>query len=299
MPTPLYDALVAKVRDWSNKKETATIPDSVIQDCVRWGADECYRLLRVPPLENIVTYTIAAEDNENEAVSGYPNSTKYTRIPVPEDLTEFSFIRLKPSATNQLGQVFNEVPDARTFFDPYAEKYSRYNWMYLNGSIYILPQVEVGTVLEIHYYRRLPDLDALYTVSAVNYILGVADADQPYLVLSDISNGTSLYFAGAGINERVFNSQVEAQAYADTQPLTTVTAKYYEGTEAPNWLRDQNERLLMFAALYFMGGYLFDEAMEARYEKKMREGIASLNSEEKFRKAKGGNVRMNFNGPLI
>jgi len=37
MATPRYDALVAKVRDWSNKPEVNTIPDSVIQDCLSYS----------------------------------------------------------------------------------------------------------------------------------------------------------------------------------------------------------------------------------------------------------------------
>lgn len=299
MPTPLYDGLVKKVRDWSNRKEVATIPTSVIQDCLGYSADESYRLLRVPPLEGIATYTIVASDNDNESVVGYPNSTKYTTIPIPADLTEFIYIRQKASSGNQLGEVFNEVTDARTFFDAYAEKYSRFNWMYLDGKVFIHPQLEVDTVLEVHYYRRLPDLDALYSVVPVNYVLGTLDANQLYLTLV-MSGGTNLYFAGAGGKQQVFASLAEAQVYANTQPITTVTTKMYEGKEAPNWLRDQNERTLIFGALYHVGAYLFDDNMEARYEKKFMENIASLNKEEKFRKARGGNVRQSFNsGGLI
>ena len=63
MPTPRYDALVDKVRDWSNKPEVNTIPNSVIQDCLGYSADECYRTLRIPPLEATVTYTVESTDN--------------------------------------------------------------------------------------------------------------------------------------------------------------------------------------------------------------------------------------------
>jgi len=87
MATPRFDALVSKVRDWSNKPEINTIPDSVIQDCLSYGADECYRQLRIPPLETTVLYTVAAGDNEGENSLGLPYGNAYTAFAIPEDLT--------------------------------------------------------------------------------------------------------------------------------------------------------------------------------------------------------------------
>jgi hypothetical protein len=278
--TPLYDALVQKVRDWSNKREVNTLPNSVIQDCLKYSADDCYKELRIPPFETTVTYTIGADNNLSDK--------RYSEFPIPSNLSEFIYIRkLNDQAYNSV--VFNQVTDARTFLDPYAQKYSEYNWMWLDNQIKISPQLEVGDVLEISYYRRLPDLAATYLVVPNNYIISLSDANQPFLTLVQ-SGGTNLYFASKNGVTKCFATLAEAEAYD-----SVVTTKMYIGKESPNWLRDSNEKLLIWGALRYIGLYLVDEAMEAKYQKAFMENIIQLNKEEKFRRAKGGNVQMSFN----
>jgi len=51
----------------------------------------------------------------------------------------------------------------------------------------------------------------------------------------------------------------------------------------------------MWGALQNLGSYLKDEVMEARYNKMFLDNIASLNQEEKMRRALGGNVQVTFN----
>lgn len=298
MATPKYDALVAKVRDWSNKPEVATIPDSVIQDCLSYSADECYRQLRIPPLESSAVYTVTAEDNIGEASRGLPFGNAYTIIPIPEDLTQFIYLRTVAAESNgtsystypsNVSKVFHEVTDSRTFFDIYAEKYSVYNWMWQDNRIFIHPQLAVGAEVEISYYRRLPALDALYNVAPINYLIGLTDALQPYLELVS-SGGTNLYFSTSNSVTQCFANYGDAYAYNPT-----VTTKMYIGREVSNWLRDSNERLVLFGGLYNLGAYMFDQTMEQRYEKKFIETLAAMNKEEKWRRASGGNVQINFN----
>jgi hypothetical protein len=298
MATPRYDALVDKVRDWSNKPEVNTIPDSVIEDCLDYSADECYRLLRIPPLEEVVRYTVTADDNLGENSAGLPYGNAYTSFYIPEDLTQFVYIRTiaqdnigtsYSTFPSNVSKVFNEITDKRTFFDLYSEKYSVYNWMWEKNKIYIHPQLAVGAIVEIHYYKRLPALNAVYNVSPINYIISLSDANQPYLELV-VSGGTNLYFSTKDGVTKCFSTIEAATAYN-----TPVTTKMYTGKEVPNWLRDQNERMLIWGALYNLGAYLFDEKMEQRYQGKFLENISSVNSEEKFRRASGGNVQINFN----
>jgi len=298
MATPKFDALVAKVRDWSNKPEVQTIPDSVIQDCLSYSADECYRQLRIPPLEASLIYTVTANDNVGENSAGLPYGNAYTSFLIPEDLTQFVFVRTVAQDNmgtsystypSNVSKVFNEVTDKRTFFDLYSEKYSVYNWMWKEDKIYIHPQLAVGAELEIHYYRRLPALNALYSVAPINYLIGLSDAEQPYLTLV-VSGGTNLYFATKTGVTKCFATYTEAQAYD-----STVTTKMYVGNEVSNWLRDNNERLVVWGGLYNLGAYLFDQTMEQRYEKRFNETLFSLNKEEKWRRASGGNVQVNFN----
>jgi hypothetical protein len=298
MATPKFDALVAKVRDWSNKPEVQTIPDSVIGDCLAYSADEAYRQLRIPPLEHSVIYTVTADDNTGENSLGLPFGNAYTSFAMPEDLTQFVFVRTLAQENagtsystypSNVSKVFNEITDKRTFFDLYGEKYSVYNWMWMEGKIFIHPQLAVGAQVEIHYYRRLPALNAIYDVSPINYVIGLADAEQPYL--SPVgSGGTNLYLSTSGGVQKCFQTLAEAQAYN-----STVTTKMFVGKEVSNWLRDSNERLIVWGALYNLGAYLFDDTMEKRYEKKFIETLQSMNKEEKMRRALGGNVQMNFN----
>jgi len=299
MATPRFDALVAKVRDWSNKPEVATIPDSVIQDCLTYSADECYRQLRIPPLEATVVYTVASTDNSGENSLGMPYGNAYTSFAIPEDLTQFVYVRTLAQDNigtsystypSNVSKVFNEVTDSRTFFDLYSEKYSVYNWMWQDNKIFIHPQLAVGAEVEIHYYRRLPALNALYSVVPINYLISLSDADQPYLTLTGVNTDTPLYFSTASSVTKCFATYAEAAAYN-----ATVTTKYYIGKEVSNWLRDNNERLVVWGALYNLGAYMFDQAMEQRYEKRFNENVFSLNKEEKWRRASGGNVQVNFN----
>jgi hypothetical protein len=299
MATPRYDALVDKVRDWSNKPEVNTIPDSVIEDCLSYSADECYRVLRIPPLETTIKYVVESFDNVGDGSAGLPYGNAYTSFDIPEDLIQFIFIRTLAQDNigtsystypSNVSKVFNEITDSRTFFDLYSEKYSVYNWMWKDGKIFIHPQLAVGAELEISYYRRLPALNATYSVIPVNYVIGLSDATQPYLTLTGVNTDTPLYFSTSAGVMKCFATFAEAQAYNPT-----VTTKYYTGKEVSNWLRDENERLLIWGALYNLGSYLFDEKMEQRYEKKFSENVFSLNKEEKWRRASGGNVQVNFN----
>ena len=118
MATPRFDALCGKVRDWSNKPEAATIPNSVIEDCLSYSADDCYRHLRIPPLEHTLEYTVTAEDNVGEGTMGLPYGNAYTVIDIPEDLIEFVFIRTLAQQNtgtsystfpSNVSKVFNEI----------------------------------------------------------------------------------------------------------------------------------------------------------------------------------------------
>lgn len=280
MAAAKYNALVAKVRDWANKPLEATIPTSIIQDCLNYSADEIYRTLRIPPLEKTVTYTITAEDNAGSVIT---DQNKFTAIPIPEDLIQFVYIRRLPT-TGQDSALFNEYTDERTFFDAYAFKYNRYNWVRKGNQLFFHPQLAIGDVLEIHYYRRLAPLDSTYLVVKENYLMGTADAAQPYLEPSNSTSGTPLYVTSTAAYDSI----------SDIPAGVSYTTKYFTGREVYHWLKENNERLLIWGALIHIGAYLKDDEMLLKYTKMFTENIASLNKEEKFRRALGGNVQMNF-----
>lgn len=289
MATPQYDALKLKVRDWSNKREVATVPDSILEDCIKYGADDIYRELRIPQLEYTLEFTVAATNNTNE---------KYTQFDVPEDLIEFIYLAKKDTTLEKIAQVYNQVNDIRTFVDPSAEQYNRYRYVWKDLTFLVSPQLSVGDRLELHYYRRLPQMDALYSVIPANWDGDYADDAQP-LLTSVLVGGTALYKAGTGANIAVFATNAEATAWAVIYG-GGVTTLLYEGKEAWNWLRDAHERIVIMGALKHIGLYLLDETMEKKHSDALAKIINDLNREDKFRKAKGGNVQMNVNtGGLI
>jgi hypothetical protein len=292
MSTPQYDLLKANVRDWANKRESATVPDGVIEACIRYGQDLIYRNLRVPQLEHTTKFTVLSENNAIE--------DDYTVIDVPQDLIEFIYLRRIEQTSGGKGIIYNQVPDVRTFFDPYAEQYGRNRYVWKDLQIYIYPKLEEGDRLELHYYRRLAPVNALYSVVAENYNILYPENSQPLLELSaEEEDGTTLYFVTRGSELLVFNTsaeQVEALQQGGGDPTTAD----FVGKEAWNWLRDAQEWMLLFATMSFAGAYLFDDSMENKYLQRTMGIIEMLNREDKFRKAKGGNIQMNVNtGGLI
>jgi len=286
MATPQFDALKEKVRDWSNRRELATVPNSVIEDCLKYGMDDIYRDLRIPQLEYTVVMTV---ENSN-IVAG----TNYCEFDVPQDLTEFIYVRYLDPTSEVNSHMLNQVNDIRSFLDPYAEQYSRFRYVWRDFKFMTRPQLKVGDQIELHYYRRLGQLDAAYIVIPANWDASLADDQQSLLTLVS-SGGTTMYKAGSGPDIAIFATNEEATEWAATygggvEPLQ------YVGNEAWNWIRDANERLCVYAALRHIGAYLNDDTMEKRYEGHTDKIISQLNREEKYRRAKGGNVQINING---
>lgn len=288
MATPQYDALKVKVRDWANRREVATVPDSIIEDCLQYGNDDIYRTLRIPQMEYTLQFTVTADNNAVKS---------YSEFDVPEDLIEFVYL-LKRKTDGTVEWMYNQVNDVRTFLDPYADQYNWFRYVWKDLKFLVSPQLKVGDVIELHYYRRLGQLDALYSVIPANYSFDYPDAGQPLLEVV-LADGTNLYKVTGGTTDAVFATNDEAATYATTNG-GSITSVMFAGREAWNWLRDANERLVIYAALRHVGAYLRDAEMEQRYEGITNKTIEQLNREEKFRRAKGGNVQMNVNtGGLI
>ena len=64
----------------------------------------------------------------------------------------------------------------------------------------------------------------------------------------------------------------------------------------PNWLRDENDKVLLFGGLMHVFEYLDEQAQQQKYAELFARSIEELNKEEKVRKASGGNVQINYDG---
>ena len=112
----------------------------------------------------------------------------------------------------------------------------------------------VANSIELLYYRRLPALDAKYAVTVLNYKAGF---------LTTSGGTTALHFVN-GDTTNAYATATEATA-ADTGGAGTNSANYI-GTEVPNWLRDQNERILLYGALVEVFAYVQDDQQAAKYK---------------------------------
>lgn len=309
-----YNDFITLVRGWANRDEEV-LSNSIVADCLAYAADKAYRVLRVPPLEQTVTYS---SSELIDATSSSANVTSMTELSIPSDLIEFIQIR----AINSDGgtsRVFNEKSDIRTFFDPYAEKYSNIAyWTRKGNSILLAPGFRSASLsgtedsVELYYYRRLPALNARFDVTAVN-------ANLSNTLVSEVTVGnpaptdyrTNTTVDTASLKKAVYTdtatSAVVSTVYYETtvedadipaatsgQTRTITTSTYY-GTEVPNWLRDENERILLNGALAECFIYLNEPETASTYANIFSSEIQELNREEAMRKASGGNVQFNFN----
>ena len=285
---PTYANFTALVRDWSNK-DSSVLSDTRIQDCLRYAADKCYRNLRVAALENTITYNSTALNAATTASNNYlPSQTDLT---LPSDLIEFIQIR-EIDVNNRTCRVFNEKTDLRTFNDWSALKTSYIGYFSRQGNTLLLApgfgqanSLSTADKIELHYYRRLPALNALYDVTPANYAAGFLTQDNAAAI--------SLFFVNGDTNT-AYATQSEATA-ADTGGVGTNNAKY-RGNEAANWLRDENERVLLMGALSEVFYYLQDDDQGVKYKKLFDQEVFELNDEDTKRNAAGGNVQVNFNG---
>mgnify|MGYP003324173338 FL=1 len=133
------------------------------------------------------------------------------------------------------------------------------------------------------YYRRLPALDAKYAVTVLNYKAGF---------LTTSGGTTALHFVN-GNTTNAYLTSTEATAAADGAGTNTAN---YIGTEVPNWLRDENEKILLYGALVEIFAFVGDDEQAAKYKIMFDGEIQELNDEDAKRNASGGNVQINFNG---
>ena len=154
--SPNYQGLIL---GWANRDDDA-LPVGIRRDVLRWAADQCYSLLKVPPLELTRTFTITESDfaEDPAAFNG-----RELIMPVPNDLIQVVYIR-----SNRNSCVFEEKLDNRTFFQREAEKKSSAWWTRVGNNFHLQTigyGLRVGDEITIHYYRRLPAMDARYLPS--------------------------------------------------------------------------------------------------------------------------------------
>ncbi len=387
-----YAQLPDLVRMWANR-DPDVLPDPIVYDFIRYAADKTYRSLRVPALEISRIFEVTEADYETDPAN---SGVTTVNIPVPQDLIDVIYIRNKSD-----GYVFEEKVDLRTFYDNFSQKTTRTFWtrdgntfkvsgvrlgarveaadaVGTEGEEGYVPAVEEaeGTMLEIHYYRRLPALDATYIVSAASYNVessvfmenleteqndvesfpnltdpAVDDTADDYLWFAAADTSFATAFDSAQtitdigrhytsptdmeITAAIHNdADVSDLMYAPTVTTVVVDSdgnriavtvgqeqddtlwfnpsdldvasdsavavgdfgRRYIGTEVNHWLRDENERIVLFGALAEAFAYLAEDDQAAKYLQIWQTEIDELNREETMRQTKGGTIKINYDG---
>ena len=307
-----YTQLIELVRSWSNR-DSEVLSNARIADCVRYAADKAYRTLRIAPLEHTLSYS--ATELRSNTVAANNRIGSYTRVEIPADLIEFHYIRGVDSS-GQTTRMFNEKADIRTFYDLYAEKYNDFAFWSRHGNEVLLAPgfgnagtttgslgVGIEESVELHYYRRLPALYARYDVSAANTNLGLNTIYTMDSELPTVTAGISR------LSSSVDNGEPEVIPLGTVQATTTNGVTTYSeptagmpgntmvyGNPVPNWLRDENERIVLMGALAEAFFFLQENDEAVKYAQLFTQEIQELNNEDKMRHASGGNVQVNFNG---
>ena len=290
-----YTQLIDLVRRWSNR-DMDVLPDNIVADCLRYAADKAYRTLRIPPLEHTVRYS--AEELRMHTMSTNNRQASVTEVCIPDDLIEFMYIR-GVDAEGRTTRMFNEKADIRTFYDIYAEKYTDFAfWSRHGNNILLSPgfgntgtnfgSTGVGNeeCVELHYYRRLLALHARFDATIANARLGLLTTTVPVPIGNeqDLMTQGSIRLSGTGA---VGDPFVEAVA---------PDGMLYYGDYVPNWLRDENERVVLMGALAEVFFYLQEDDEAQKYAALFLQEIQELNDEDRMRHTSGGNVQVNFNG---
>ena len=272
-----YSEMVNKVRDWSNR-DAESLSDSIITDALRFAADEAYRQLKVPALEALYTYNVRAETSE---------------LTIPSNLTEIIQLRRRDSNSLTDYVVYDAKSDVRSFYNEYTWKYGDFFYTREQNKLIFCPETVNDETFELYYYGRQPAVDARYVIDTEN------DTD------SEVHNEDVIeytyHWQVARIDEFLDFPEIDYVESVDLEKVERLAGEgpYVLGKRAPNWLRDQNERILLFGALAECFDYLMEMDQSQIFRQKFQAEIVALNNEDKMRMSRGGNVQTHYIAPLI
>jgi len=303
-----YNQFVNLVREWANR-DSEVLSDAIVTDCMDYAIDKAYRILRIQPLESTVVYSSAELNDATFSSSG----RTITELAVPSDLIEFIQIRAVDT-NNATKRVFNEKTDIRTFYDPYAEKYTTIAyWTRIGNTIALSPGFkDTEDSMYLHYYRKLEALNERYEVTAENANLDptyVVEIVPPATAPTDAKTGVTV--AVNSLKKAIYTADVDGSIVdivyyettvdnadipaAETGITRTINTASYYGELKPNWFRDDNQRILINGALSQIFIYLNEPDTAQMYQQLFINEIRELNDDEVRKKASGGNIQINVN----
>jgi len=104
----------------------------------------------------------------------------------------------------------------------------------------------------------------------------------------------ALYFADAATAAQV--DALTPTTIKAASETSYTQAIWFEKVYQTNWLRDQNERIILYGALAEAFTYLEEPNQSQVYEARFLKEISELNTEETTRSTSGGNTSVSFSG---
>ena len=285
-----YSALQADVRAWSNR-DTVALPDTVIQQSLRFSADTAYRELKIPPLESTFRFVLlqssaneTAQDVTQVVIESNAAQVNLVQreatLPVPSDTVSFISLRILGTAVRSTTSFIADSTTVGNYVlnaagDPTVTESN------LRSGIVFNEKVDVRTFHDLSGEKKSANY---WTRQAgnllVNGFIGAEDVIELYYYRRLPALGALYDITGLpSTDSRVI----------DTNGVLT-------GAEVPNWLVNENEKILLFGALWQCFDYLQEDPQSAKYQQKYFDAIQEQNEEEKRRRASGGNVQVNYNG---
>lgn len=264
-----YIDTVKTVRDWSNR-DSEVLTNRLIARFLDFASDNIYRDLRIAPLEYVSSWNIRITDTDGQ---------RFNQLTVPSDTIEFIQLRKKDANSLTGWSVYAAKPDIRSFNQDYIFKSEEPYYSRERDQLFVYPDLQDSDQIELLYYRRLADVDARYFIDSDTAVAFVdTDSDNIAQALRYTPNTYIINHWGS---------------------VDGVGGKRAMGAEVPNWLRDQNQKLLLFGALAEAFTYLGDQEMAAVYGQRFTAEMTALNDEDNMRKYKGGNVQTHYYSRLI
>ena len=299
-----YTELANYVKDWSNR-DVGVLGYDTIRQCIRYAHDETYRTLRIAPLEVTREGTVTSA----QVAQGY--------LQIEDDLVEFIQLRKRADEGPRSYSSFDKPyivaeahSDARSFNGDTVTLYSDYSFYREGTQIHIFPLIQEGEVWELYYYRRLPEVNERWDIDEV-INLGLVDTtvdpntitlenfnkyfelidDTEFNILSPVDTTLARVTLGELGLSIVYPDGFSGDEYTDTDMFLGILKEH--------WLRDTNEKVLLFGALHQAFDYLDEADQSGKYKAKFEQEIQKLNKEDMDRMNSGGNINVNFYNRLI
>lgn len=284
-----YSEMVTMVRDWSNRNEEV-LSNANIKTFLQFGADNAYRNLRIAPLEATVRY---------DTVTAAQSTAETNTLDIPQDAIEFIQLR-KIDGNSLTGYVtYDAKADIRSFYNEELCKYEYFNYTRERNQLILYPNFAEGDQYELFYYRRLGDVDARYDPTQAANREGIdtdLDSDENRNVYANKNRDNLIAHIQAEEGSDVFTLDPNLM---DNIAEDTASGYFYLGKIANNWLRDENEKVLLFGALAEAFDFLAENEQSQKYHARFEAEIHRLNMEDKKRMGSGGNVQVHYESFLI